>query len=63
MLPNRVGWMISFHFDLIRYHSLNVNHLKFILLCLAGWINREQQATIEYLQEEINVLLVCVANR
>lgn len=34
-----------------------MNHLKFILLCLAGWINREQQATIEYLQEEINVLL------
>jgi putative transposase len=30
--------------------------LKFILLCLAGWIHREQQAVIEYLQEEIQVL-------
>ena len=29
---------------------------KFILLCLAGWINREQQAVIEYLQEEVRVL-------
>lgn len=29
---------------------------KFILLCLAGWINREQQAVIEYLQEEIRIL-------
>ncbi len=28
----------------------------FILLCLAGWINREQQAVIEYLQEEVRVL-------
>ena len=29
---------------------------KFILLCLAGWINREQQAVIEYQQEEIRAL-------
>jgi hypothetical protein len=28
----------------------------FILLCLAGWINRDQQAVIEYLQEEIQIL-------
>jgi hypothetical protein len=33
-----------------------VNPLEFILLCLAGWIQREQQAVIEYLQEEIRVL-------
>jgi hypothetical protein len=25
-------------------------------ICLAGWINREQQAAIEYLREEIRVL-------
>ena len=29
---------------------------RFILICLAGWINREQQAAIEYLREEIRVL-------
>ena len=33
-----------------------MNPSKFILLCLAGWINREQQAVIEYLQEEIRML-------
>ncbi|MEM6820320.1 MAG: hypothetical protein AAF558_00065 [Verrucomicrobiota bacterium] len=27
-----------------------------ILFCLAGWINRDQQAVIEYLQEEIRIL-------
>ena len=30
--------------------------LRFILICLAGWMNREQQAVIEYLREEIRVL-------
>ena len=33
-----------------------VKPLSLILLCLAGWINREQQDTIDYLQEEIKVL-------
>ena len=33
-----------------------VNHLSFFLLSLAGWINRNQQNVIEYLQEEVNVL-------
>ena len=33
-----------------------VNPLSFILLCLAGWISREQRDTIDYLQEEIKVL-------
>lgn len=28
----------------------------FVLLCLAGWINREQQSVIKYLQEEVKVL-------
>jgi len=28
----------------------------FILLCLAGWINRDQQAVIGYLQEEFRIL-------
>ena len=30
--------------------------VRFILICLAGWINREQQSVIEYLREEIHVL-------
>ena len=33
-----------------------MNPTKFILLCLAGWVNREQQAVIEYLGEEVRVL-------
>ena len=33
-----------------------MNPMRFILLCLAGWVNREQQAVIEYLVEEIRVL-------
>jgi putative transposase len=32
------------------------NHLEFFLLCLAGWVNRNQQHVIEYLQEEVRVL-------
>ena len=33
-----------------------MNPLAFLLLCLAGWTNRNQQDAIEYLQEEILVL-------
>jgi hypothetical protein len=33
-----------------------VNALQLILLCLAGWLNRNQQMVIEYLQEEVRVL-------
>jgi hypothetical protein len=33
-----------------------VNQLQFFLLCLADWINRNQQNVIEYLQEEVKVL-------
>ena len=33
-----------------------MNHLQFFLLCLAGWINRNQQNVIEYLPEEVRVL-------
>jgi hypothetical protein len=31
--------------------------LHFILLAVAGWVNRHQQAVIEFLQEENRVLL------
>lgn len=33
-------------------------HLQFLLLVLAGWINRQQQDVIEYLREENRVLRV-----
>ena len=33
-----------------------MNALQFLLICFAGWINRNQQNLIEYLQEEVRVL-------
>lgn len=33
-----------------------MNALQFVLVCLAGWLNRKQQLVIEYLQEEVKVL-------
>jgi hypothetical protein len=33
-----------------------MSHLQFFLVCLAGWVNRNQQNLIEYLQEEVKVL-------
>ena len=33
-----------------------MNPLSFLLVCFAGWMNRRQQAVIEYLQEEVRVL-------
>ena len=36
--------------------SMITYHLQFLLLGLAGWVNRYQQAVIDYLQEENRVL-------
>ncbi|HWH70066.1 MAG TPA: hypothetical protein VNT26_11825, partial [Candidatus Sulfotelmatobacter sp.] len=33
-----------------------MNPLQLLFLCLAGWVNRNQQHVIEYLQEEVKVL-------
>jgi len=33
-----------------------VNALQLLLICFAGWINRNQQNVIEYLQQEVRVL-------
>jgi hypothetical protein len=33
-----------------------MSHLQFFLICLAGWINRNQQNVIEYLQGEVKIL-------
>ena len=30
--------------------------MRFVLICIAGWMNRNQQDVIEYLQEEVRVL-------
>lgn len=37
--------------------------LKLLLLAIAGWVNRHQQAQIEYLQEENRVLLEQLGGR
>ena len=36
--------------------SLAMNPLSFLLVCLAGWMNRRQQTLNEYLQAEVRVL-------
>ena len=33
-----------------------MNPFTLILICLAGWMNRQQRDVIDYLQEEIRVL-------
>ena len=33
-----------------------MNALQLLLVCLAGWLNRNQQLVIEYLQEEVKGL-------
>ena len=38
-----------------------MNPMRFILLCLAGWVSREQQGVFEYLLEEIVELVLKMA--
>jgi len=33
-----------------------MNLFAFLVVCVVGWMNRNQQDVIEYLQEEIRVL-------
>ena len=33
-----------------------MNPFAFLVICIAGWMNRNQQEVIEYLQEEVRVL-------
>ena len=40
-----------------------MNPLSFLLVCFAGWMNRRQQAVIEYLQEEVRVLQEQIGKR
>ena len=37
--------------------------IRVLVLMLAGWVNREQQAMIEYLREENRVLLEQLGGR
>ena len=36
--------------------NAQMDAFKLILVSLAGWMNRQQQHVIEYLQEEIRIL-------
>ena len=38
------------------FRSIMTYHVQFLLLVLAGWVNRQQQDVIDYLQEENRVL-------
>ena len=38
------------------FRSMMTYHAQFLLLVLAGWVNRQQQDVIDYLQEENRVL-------
>ena len=38
------------------FRSMMTYHVQFLLLVLAGWVNRQQQDVIDYLQEENRVL-------
>jgi hypothetical protein len=40
----------------INSDPMGVNQYQFILICLAGWINRNQQNVIDYLQVEVKVV-------
>jgi len=40
-----------------------VNALPFLLICLAGWLNRNQQSVIEYLQDEVKVMKELLGKR
>ena len=40
-----------------------MNALQFLLICFAGWLNRNQQLVIEYLQEEVKVLKEQLGNK
>ena len=53
--PRAVGLTIVWPEDVI-FRSMMTYHVQFLLLVLAGWVNRQQQDVIDYLQEETRVL-------
>ena len=54
--PRAVGFTIVWPEGVI-FRSMMTYHVQFLLLVLAGWVNRQQQDVIDYLQEENRVLL------
>ena len=53
--PRAVGFTIVWTEGVI-FNSMMTYHVQFLLLVLAGWVNRQQQDVIDYLQEENRVL-------
>ena len=53
--PRAVGFTIICPEGVI-FSSMMTYHVQFLLLVLAGWVNRQQQDVIDYLQEENRVL-------
>ena len=52
--PRAVGFTIVW--PEVIFRSMMTYHVQFLLLVLAGWVNRQQQDVIDYLQEENRVL-------
>ena len=53
--PRAVGFTIVWS-EGVLFRSMMTYHVQFLLLVLAGWVNRQQQDVIDYLQEENRVL-------
>ena len=53
--PRAVGFTIVWPEGVI-FRFMMTYHVQFLLLVLAGWVNRQQQDVIDYLQEENRVL-------
>ncbi len=53
--PRAVGFTIVWPEGVI-FRSMMTYHVQFLVLVLAGWVNRQQQDVIDYLQEENRVL-------
>ena len=53
--PRAVGFTIVWPEGVI-FSSMMTYHVQFLLLVVAGWVNRQQQDVIDYLQEENRVL-------
>ena len=53
--PRAVGFTIVWPEGVI-FRPMMTYHVQFLLLVLAGWVNRQQQDVIDYQQEENRVL-------
>ena len=53
--PRAVGFTIVWPEGVI-FRSMMTYHAQFLLLVVAGWVNRQQQDVIDYQQEENRVL-------